>query len=44
MFDRARWTNKAVEAEVFRRWLADRLSEAVAPPNQAVTGQASGAA
>ena len=28
MFDRARWTNKAEEAEVFRRWLADRLSDA----------------
>jgi hypothetical protein len=27
MFDRARWTNKGPEAEVFRRWLADRLSE-----------------
>jgi hypothetical protein len=27
MFDRARWTNKEREAEVFRRWLLDRLSE-----------------
>jgi hypothetical protein len=27
MFDRARWTNKRTEAEVFRRWLVDRLNE-----------------
>jgi hypothetical protein len=27
MFDRARWTNKPAEAEVFRRWLVDRLNE-----------------
>jgi hypothetical protein len=44
MFDRARWTNKAAEAEVFRGWLADRLAEAVAPPTQAGAVQASGAA
>ena len=44
MFDRARWTNKAAEAEVFRRWLAERLSEAVALPNQPAAVQASGAA
>jgi hypothetical protein len=31
MFDRARWTNKAAEAEVFRRWLAEHLSAAVQP-------------
>jgi hypothetical protein len=31
MFDRARWTNKGPEAEVFRRWLVDRLAEAQAP-------------
>jgi hypothetical protein len=30
MFDRARWTGKAAEAEVFRRWLAERLSEGAA--------------
>jgi len=30
MFDRARWTNKGPEADVFRRWLADRLAEAAA--------------
>jgi hypothetical protein len=27
MYDRARWTNKPAEAELFRRWLADRLNE-----------------
>lgn len=28
MFDRARWTGKTREAEVFRNWLLDRLDEA----------------
>ena len=28
MFDRARWTNKATEAAVFREWLMARLHEA----------------
>ena len=27
MFDRARWTGKTEEADVFRRWLLDRLEE-----------------
>ena len=27
MFDRARWTNKQREADVFRNWLSDRLNE-----------------
>lgn len=31
MFDRARWTGKEPEAEVFRRWLLDRLNEPLAP-------------
>src|SRR5262249_291213 len=31
LFDRARWSNKAQEAEVFRKWLVDRLSEAKPP-------------
>ena len=31
MFDRARWTGKEAEAEVFRAWLRDRLDDA-APP------------
>ena len=26
MFDRARWTDKAAEAEVYRQWLADHLA------------------
>ena len=35
MFDRGRWTGKEQEADVFRRWLLDRLQEAepVAPPS-----------
>ena len=35
MFDRARWTNKPAEADVFRRWLVERLEEplpAAEPP------------
>lgn len=28
MFDRARWTGKGVEADVFRHWLMARLNEA----------------
>lgn len=27
MFDRARWTNKTAEANIFRRWLMARLKE-----------------
>jgi len=30
MFDRARWTNKPDEADIFRRWLVDRLNEPLA--------------
>jgi hypothetical protein len=29
MFDRARWTDKTAEADIFRRWLKDRLDEDV---------------
>jgi len=32
MFDRARWTGKTAEADVFRQWLVDQLHEAVAVP------------
>jgi hypothetical protein len=34
MFDRARWTGKEAEADVFRRWLKERLDEAASasPP------------
>jgi hypothetical protein len=28
MFDRARWTGKTREADIFRRWLIERLDEA----------------
>ncbi|HEV2763430.1 MAG TPA: hypothetical protein VGV38_10680 [Pyrinomonadaceae bacterium] len=34
MFDRARWTGKGDEAEVFRRWLLERLAEAEFGPNE----------
>jgi hypothetical protein len=36
MFDRARWTNKMAEADVFRCWLIDRLGEAPAAAPAAV--------
>jgi hypothetical protein len=29
MFDRARWTNKPAEADIFRRWLVDHLNAPV---------------
>ena len=32
MFDRARWTNKSREAEVFLHWLMSRLNEAALEP------------
>jgi hypothetical protein len=32
MFDRARWTGKQPEADVFRKWLVDRLNEPDAAP------------
>src|ERR671926_136696 len=35
MFDRARWTAKGEEAEVFRSWLKARLEEAVLEPADA---------
>jgi len=36
MFDRARWTGKADEADVFRAWLRDRLDDPdeAAPPRK----------
>ena len=37
MFDRARWTGKEREADVFRRWLRDRLDEPAPAPQTAVT-------
>src|SRR5205807_9708567 len=33
MFDRARWTGKGPEADIFRRWLVDRLREAELTPD-----------
>ena len=32
MFDRARWTNKPAEAEIFRQWLLTRLQDATPLP------------
>ncbi len=32
LFDRARWTGKGPEAEVFRKWLAAHLQEEIPPP------------
>ncbi len=32
MFDRARWTGKEPEADVFRRWLTNRLKEVTVLP------------
>lgn len=37
MFDRARWTGKGTEAEVFRRWLLDQLNRAVPATTAGVT-------
>lgn len=34
MFDRARWTNKGPEAEVFLHWLLARLNEAMLRPTE----------
>jgi len=34
MFDRARWTNKLREADVFRHWLMDRLGEMTVPEGE----------
>jgi hypothetical protein len=33
MFNRARWIGKTQEAEIFRRWLLSKLSEATVHPN-----------
>ena len=38
MFDRARWTNKAREAEVFLHWLMGRLNEAALEPYEDTEG------
>jgi hypothetical protein len=39
MFNRARWSNKPREANVFRRWLTARLKEADAAPQPAKTSR-----
>src|SRR5437868_12414214 len=38
MFDRARWTNKGREAEVFLHWLMGRLNEAALEPYEETEG------
>ena len=38
MFDRARWTGKGPEAEVFRNWLVERLGEADLTRAEAAAG------
>lgn len=44
MFDRARWTGKGREAEVFLHWLMARLNEAALEPyEETETGEESGA-
>ena len=37
MLDRARWTGKLEEAEVYRRWLADKLSRPLVSNNNVVS-------
>lgn len=39
MFDRARWTNKEAEADVFRRWLKERLDEPGPAPASAAEAE-----
>jgi hypothetical protein len=36
MFDRARWTGKGAEAEIFRQWLMDRLNEATLTDQESI--------
>ena len=44
MFDRARWTGKGREAEVFRQWLLGRLNEAELPAGEGAETAAGSAA
>lgn len=43
MFDRARWTSKGPEAEVFLHWLLARLNEAMLRPEEGEEGAGGGA-
>jgi hypothetical protein len=45
MFDRARWTGKGREADIFRNWLIDRLEDAETPAEEMPSrmGRGSGA-
>jgi hypothetical protein len=38
MFDRARWTDKLDEADVFRRWILDRLNDVESPQTRGEPG------
>jgi hypothetical protein len=38
MFDRARWTGKSAESDIFRRWLSERLDEAEAMSKESREG------
>jgi len=39
MFDRARWTGKGREADIFRHWLLARLNEAELAPEDESGGR-----
>lgn len=39
MFDRARWTGKGREAEIFRQWMMNQLNEAQVTNDSATTGE-----
>jgi hypothetical protein len=41
MFDRARWTGKGREADIFRQWLLARFNEADLTAEEGETGEAS---
>ena len=38
MFDRARWTGKGREADIYRQWLVDRLNDAESSETQDASG------
>jgi hypothetical protein len=40
MFDRARWTGKGEEADLFRHWLLARLNESALKEEQPIDGEA----
>jgi hypothetical protein len=44
MFDRARWTGKGREADIFRRWLLEKFNEADLTDGEAAAGNETGEA